>query len=277
MKQHPNIDDLERLALYRHTLRPDEVLALAEHVRGCSFCRDTMQEIDDLSRTMDGLSDERIAQETQRILRQAISEPRGNVILLHVQPETADSGPAPFALAAKGEEAQVSFHPVATLYSDDGRTLLRILHERERESYFFQLMSEFMDRVPHALLSAPGRIPMMTDVDGAHRVADTEIDIVQIASMSVFYALDRLRTGPVTTNELGTHDGVVLASDDSTLQLRAEGDVMRVRMRWHGAEDATPRYVGITSKDGQAVGAFENGEALLPLRSIPDDGVLLMY
>lgn len=277
MKQHPHIDDLERLALYRHTLRPDEVLALADHVRGCSFCRETMQEIDDLSRAMDGLSDERIAQETQRILDQAVTQPRGNVIMLHVQPEAIDNGPAPFALAAKGEEAQISFHPVATLYSDDGRTLLRILHERERASYFFQLMSEFMDRVPYALLSAPGRLPMMTDVDGAHRVADSELDIVQIASMSVFYALDRLRTGPVPAAELGTHDGVVLASDDSTLQLRAEGDGMRVRMRWHGAEDTAPRFVGITSRDGQAVGAFENGEAQLPLRGIPEDGVVLIY
>lgn len=277
MTKHPHIDDLERLALYRHTLRPDEVLSLAEHVRGCSYCREFLQEIDELSRSMEGLVEERIKEETDRILRQATETPTGNVVLLHLQPEVETGGPAGFALAAKGDEAQISFHPVATLYSDDGRTLLRILHERDRSSYFFQLMSEFMDRVPYALLSAPGRTPMMTDVDGAHRVSDDDIDIVQIASMSVFYALDRMRTGALTRDELATHDGVVLASDDSTLQLRAEGESLNVRMRWHGAADSAPRFIGITSSEGRSVGTFENGQAQLPLHGIPEDGVLLLY
>lgn len=277
MTTHPHIDDLERLALSRDTLNPEQVLHLVDHVRECAYCRDILQDIDDFTRSMEDLSDERIERETARILKLAAGPSAGNAIVLRLHPEAIEHTRSGFALAAKSEEAQVAFHPVATLYSDDGRTLLRILHEREHSSYFFQLMSEFMDRVPYALLSAPGRTPMMTDVDGAFRIGDTELDIVQIASMSVYYALDRMRTGPVSAGELASHDGVVLASDDSTLQLRSEGETMHVRMRWHGSDDAVPRFIGITSHDGQAVGNFENGEARLPLRHLPEDAVLLMY
>lgn len=278
MTQHPHIEDLERLALYRHTLTPDQVLGIAGHVRDCLACRDILNEIDELSRAMEDLSEDEVERQTARIMAVADRRRTGNMIVLHLQPEPEfDAENGAFALAAKSEEAQISYRPIATLYSDDGRTLLRILHEREHSSYFFQLMSEFMDRVPHALLTAPGREPLMTDVDGALRIPDTDIDIVQIASMSVFYALDRLRTGAIRTAEFSSHDGVVLASDDSTLQLRSEGDSLNVLMRWHGAEESAPRFVGIVSGHRQAVGRFEDGRASIPLASMPEDGMVILY
>lgn len=278
MNTHPHIEDLERLALYRHTLTPEQVLRIAEHVRNCAFCRDFLSEIDEFTREMDDLSDERINWETARIVRLASGASTGNVVVLRLQQETPiEPGVSGFALAAKSEETQIGYHPVATLYSDDGRTLLRILHEREHSSYFFQLMSEFMERVPYALLAAPGRTPMMTDVDGSHRVPDTEIDIVQIASMSVYYALDRMKTGPISHGELSSHEGVVLASDDSTLHLSSDGTAVNVRMRWHGSDDSVPRFIGVVSSEGQAVGSFEDGQATIPLGAVPNDGTLILY
>lgn len=278
MNTHPHIEELERMALYRHTLQPEQVIRIAEHVRNCAYCRDFLEEIDEFTREMDDLSEERIDLETARIVRLASGASAGNVVILRLQKEPhIEPGMSGFALAAKSEETQVGYYPVATLYSDDGRTLLRVLHERERSSYFFQLMSEFMERVPYALLAAPGRTPMMTDVDGSHRVPDSEIDIVQIASMSVYYALDRMKTGPLSQSELNSHEGVVLASDDSTLHLSGDGTAMNVRMRWHGSEDSVPRFVGVASSEGQAVGTFENGQATISLGAVPSDGTLILY
>lgn len=278
MNTHPHIEELERMALYRHTLPPEQVLRIAEHVRNCSFCRDFLAEIDEFTREMDDLSEERINWETARIVRLASGASTGNAVVLRLQKEPQfEPGMSGFALAAKSEETQVGYYPVATLYSDDGRTLLRILHERERSSYFFQLMSEFMERVPYALLAAPGRPPMMTNVDGSHRVPDAQIDIVQIASMSVYYALDRLKTGPISHGELSSHEGVVLASDDSTLHLTGDGTAVNVRIRWHGSEDSVPRFVGVVSSEGQAIGTFENGQATIPLGAVPADGTLILY
>jgi hypothetical protein len=278
MNTHPHIEDLERMALYRHTLPPEQVLRIADHVRNCAYCRDFLMEIDEFTHEMDNLSEERINWETARIVRLASGTSTGNVVVLRLQKEPhIEPGKSGFALAAKSEETQIGYYPVATLYSDDGRTLLRVLHERERSSYFFQLMSEFMERVPNALLAAPGHTPMMTDLDGSHRVPDSEIDIVQIASMYVYYPLDRMKTGPLSHGELTSHEGVVLASDDSTLHLSGDGTAVNVRMRWHGSDDAVPRFIGIVSSEGQAVGTFENGQARIPLGAVPDDGTLILY
>ncbi|MFA6235622.1 MAG: hypothetical protein WC824_15745 [Bacteroidota bacterium] len=277
---HPNIELLERFALRRAALPPDEIDGINKHIGECAYCRDILYEIEDLNRQTEDVDEILVSMETARIMRliPAGSRRSVNELILHLRPETAwQKTPGGFALAAKSESIQLDYQPIATLYSDDGRTLLRILHERENATYFFQLMSEQTDHIPHALLVSPGKGPMMTDVDGAFRIPDSEIDIVQIVSMSVFYALDRMRTGRIESRELASHEGVVLASEDSIVHLRSTGEGLEARVRWHGPDDNAPRYIGAVSPYGDEVGVIENETARLSLSSLPEDCTLVLY
>lgn len=288
MNEHPHIEELEQLARRAGILSPDAMQRLAAHVAECAYCGDILAEIEEYFEAMREVSDERVRQESDRLVRSAQPPAaevatRTHVLKLHRQESAAASPTAHgYALAAKSESPRAGYSPIATLYSDDGRTLLRILHEHEHATYFFQLMSEFLERVPHALLVAPGREPMMTDADGAFRIADTEIDIVQIASMSIYFPLDRVWTGPLSIRDLTGHDGVVIASDDSTIHLTDVAGTMQAHIRWHGAAETAPRYSGFVTERGRAVGTISDGRvllpgALLPAGDRPVDGTFLLY
>ncbi|MFZ1729563.1 MAG: hypothetical protein WBQ23_14560 [Bacteroidota bacterium] len=278
--QHPHIEALERFTLRRATLQPGEIAEIIDHVKACAFCRDMLDEIDDLMENTLDVNEKSIDLETARIMRMIpISSFRAqHAVILTLQPVPSPSeGANGFALAAKSEGTLVDYQPVATLYSDDGHTLLRILHERGNASYFFQLMSEQTDHIPHALLVAPGKEPMMTDVDGAFRIPDSELDIVQIVSMSVYYALDRMRAGRIESHELASHEGVVLASEDSTIHLRAFDDGLEATVRWHGSETTPPRYIGMVSGHTKVVGTIENGTSRVSLASLSSDCAIVLY
>ncbi|MBE0642890.1 MAG: hypothetical protein IH600_02315 [Bacteroidetes bacterium] len=277
---HPNIETLELYALRRSGLAPEKALSIMDHLKTCAYCSDLLDEIDDLMRETALVDESLIARETARIMRMASSGTplARNETILYFMP-TADHATSNggFALAAKSEETQVDFRPIATLYSDDGHTLLRILHERENTSYFFQLMSEHNDHIPYTLLIAPGKEPLMTNAEGALRIADSELDIVQIVSMSVYYALDRMRAGAVEPYELASHEGVLLASEDSTLHLRKEGEGIGAVVRWHGAGQTPPRFLGVASRDSFTVGVLKEDSTVLPLTSLPEDAIILLY
>ncbi len=277
---HPNIETLELYALHRSGLPSHQALGIMEHLGSCAYCSDLLNEIDDLMRETAYLDENLIARETARIMRLVASGTpvARNETILYMMPaldlEASNGG---FALAAKSEETQIDFRPIATLYSDDGHTLLRILHEREHSTYFFQLMSEHTDHIPYALLVAPGKEPMMTDPEGAFRIDDSELDIAQIVSMSVFYALDRMKAGRIEPYELAAHEGVLLASEDSTLHFRSEDNGIDAVVRWHGAGPTPPRYLGIVSREAHTVGVIEEDRARLPISSFPDDSIVLLY
>lgn len=288
MNEHPHIELLEQLARHAGDLSPEIMRALTTHIASCAYCRDMLADIEEFTQALHEVSDESVRHETARLVHLAMppgsaTGPHGHILRLQrredpVQP-LATRG---YALAAKSESARAGYSPIATLYSDDGRTLLRILHEREHATYFFQLMSEFLERVPYALLVAPGRDPMMTDGDGAFRVKDSEIDIVQIASMSIYFALDRLRTGPLGHRDLRGHDGIVLASDDCTVHLTAAGEDLHAHIRWHGPAETTPRFSGLVTEVGSAVSTVTDGVARLPHTLFPTgeaavDGTFLLY
>lgn len=250
------------------------------HLGCCSFCRDLVGEIGELRRCVDEADEDLVARETNRIMRLLPfpQRPARNETILRFRPlPTVEAGSAGYALAAKSEETRADYLPIATLYSDDGQTLLRILHETGHASYLFQLMSEKSDHVPHALLVAPGKNPMMTDSEGTLRVSDTELDIVQIVSMSVFYPLVRMQTGPVKPDELSSHEGVLLASEDSTVHMQNDGNGLDVRVRWHGSDDTPPRYCGAVGRDMYAVSVIDHDRTHLPLTSLPEDSMLLLY
>jgi len=277
---HPNIETLELYALRRSGLPTEQALVIMEHLKRCSYCSDIIEEIDDLMRETAQVDNALIARETARIMRLATTGTPAarNETVLYLMP-SAEASPADqgFALAAKSEEAQIDFRPIATLYSDDGHTLLRILHERDQETYFFQLMSEHTDHIPYALLLAPGKEPMMTDPEGAFRIDDSELDIVQIVSMSVFYALDRMKAGRIENYELVSHEGVLLASEDSTIHFRAAEHGIDAVVRWHGAGTTPPRYIAVVARGMHAIGAVENDQAHLAMSSFPDDSIVLLY
>ncbi len=278
--QHPDIKELERFAFDRYSLPNERADTIAGHLECCAYCRDGLGEIIELQRCMEQVDKELVARETARIMRLIpdAGKPARNQIVLHFRPlPPIEAQSAGYALAAKSEESRADYLPIATLYSDDGHTLLRILHETGRASYFFQLMSEDTRNVPHALLVAPGKNPLITDVEGALRVSDTELDIVQIASMSVFYPLDRMRAGRVTTDDLVSHEGMILASDDSTVRLHGDADGLDVLVRWHGSDATPPRYCAAIGQDVHAVGLIEQEHAHLPLTSLPDDSMVLLY
>jgi hypothetical protein len=267
---HPHIEVLERFALQRSSIPPEEIPNIL----------DLVAEIADLKEYTVDLDEKLVDLETARIMRMipVSGYTAVNKVILRIQPASKpDAAPNGFALAAKSEGLVLDYQPVATLYSDDGHTLLRILHERGDASYFFQLMSEQLDHIPHALLVAPGKEPMMTDVGGSFRIADSELDIVQIVSMSVYYALDRIRPGSVETHELTSHEGVLVASEDSTVHFRAIEDGIEVLVRWHGSDATPPRYLGAVSSGAQAVGVIENGKTHLALSSFDSDCVIVLY
>ncbi|MBR9979382.1 MAG: hypothetical protein KFH87_14970 [Bacteroidetes bacterium] len=278
MNTHPHIASLRSFASRHDTQSSDIAAHIQDHLTRCDRCGELVAEMRKLHLAMLEVDELRIREETAHIMSRINDARKPRTIQLHAPNPVEDAEQCTtFTLAAKSDDTSIECQTIATLYSDDGHTLLRILHEEDAKEFSFQLLSEYTDHIPHALLHAPGIEPMMTDVEGSFRIADSEIDIVQIVSVSISYAFEHLRVGHMEAQQLDSGTGMLLSSEDYSLHVRNTGSQLETFMRWHGDPSSRPRYIGIAAPDCQLAGELNDNRAILPITALPEHAVILLY
>lgn len=278
MSTHPHIASLRSFASRQTAQSGDIATHLHEHLTRCARCRGLVAEMRELHLAMQEVDEARVREATAGIMSRINDARKPRTIHLHAADPVEDTEQTTtFALAAKSDDISMECQAIATLYSDDGHTLLRILHEEDAKEFSFQLLSEYADHIPYALLHAPRIGPMMTDVEGSFRIADSEIDIVQIVSVSISYAFEHLRVGHMEVQQLDSETGMLLGSDDYTLHVRSTGSQLELFIRWRGDPSSRPRYIGIAAPNCQLAGELDDDRVLLPITEVPEHAAILLY
>lgn len=281
---HPHIEDLRRY-LSNVPATPDtEIASIERHLDSCAFCRDIIQELKDFLEIRETVDKRRVEAETQKLLEKIRTgrSPAGKPIVMFPKEKRrvpdAPNGKRMVLAAATPKTAREDYSAVATLYSGDERTLLRILVDHTRHEYALYLLFEKQENASHVLVESPlSDIPVMTDDRGMCRIPVRRELLIETDTFRLHAPLVSFALSTEQRATLSGHETAYMPLESHTVELREENAHLLFQVG-PGDETTPPvSHIGAVAHDRRVVAPCLEGMARLPRSLIDESPRFILY